>query len=278
MNKMKKLLKNELTKTLNYASFKVLMTLHFVLFLLVIIIASKIDIAVPGFSMRNLFRFPDVWATFAWIASWFNILLAIMVIVLVGNEFSFRTFRQQVINGLSVDDLVIGKGIVIFLIALYSLLLVFLLGSVFGIMFSHNFEFADLFSKSYLLAVYFIQAVGYMIIGMLFAVIFRNNSLSIIMFLLYFIFIEPIIRRFFSPEVRQFFPVKIISHLTPPPEVLAIASEKTIENSAGTTSFDFESIGLIPHQLSLFITLLLAIGFIALFVFIIFWVMRKRDL
>jgi len=133
------------------------MTLHFILFLMVIIVASKIDIAVPGFSMRNLFRFPDVWATFAWIASWFNILLAIMVIVLVGNEFLFRTFRQQVINGLSVDDLVVGKGIIIFFIALYSLLLVFLLGSVFGIIFSHNFEFADLFSKSHLLAVYFIS-------------------------------------------------------------------------------------------------------------------------
>ena len=117
-----------------------------------------------------------------------------------------------------------------------------------------------------------------MIIGMLFAIIFRNNSLSIIMFLLYFIFIEPIIRRFFSPGVRQFFPVKIISHLTPPPEILTIASEKTLENSTGTSNFDFESIGLIPHQLPLFVTLLLALGFIALFVFIIFWIMRKRDL
>lgn len=254
------------------------MTLHFMLFILVIIVASRIDIAVPGFSMRNLFRFPDVWATFAWIASWFNMLLAIMVIVLVGNEFSFHTFRQQVINGLSIDDLIIGKGIVIFFIALYGVLLVFLSGTVFGIVFSHDFEFADLFSKSYLLAVYFIQAVGYMIIGMLIAVILRNNSLSIIMFLLYFIFIEPIIRKFFSPEVRQFFPVKIISHLTPPPEVLTIASKKTIEIAAGSSNFDFEAIGLIPHQLSLLTTLLLAVGFISLFVFLIFQVMRRRDL
>lgn len=275
---MKNLLKNELTKTLNYSSFKVIMTLHFMLFILVIIVASRIDIAVPGFSMRNLFRFPDVWATFAWIASWFNMLLAIMVIVLVGNEFSFHTFRQQVINGLSIDDLIIGKGIVIFFIALYGVLLVFLSGTVFGIVFSHDFEFADLFSKSYLLAVYFIQAVGYMIIGMLIAVILRNNSLSIIMFLLYFIFIEPIIRKFFSPEVRQFFPVKIISHLTPPPEVLTIASKKTIEVAAGSSNFDFEAIGLIPHQLSLLTTLLLAVGFISLFVFLIFQVMRRRDL
>lgn len=275
---MKNLLKNELTKTLNYSSFKVIMTLHFMLFILVIIVASRIDIAVPGFSMRNLFRFPDVWATFAWIASWFNMLLAIMVIVLVGNEFSFHTFRQQVINGLSIDDLIIGKGIVIFFIALYGVLLVFLSGTVFGIVFSHDFEFADLFSKSYLLAVYFIQAVGYMIIGMLIAVILRNNSLSIIMFLLYFIFIEPIIRKFFSPEVRQFFPVKIISHLTPPPEVLTIASKKTIEGAAGSSNFDFEAIGLIPHQLSLLTTLLLAVGFISLFVFLIFQVMRRRDL
>lgn len=275
---MKNLLKNELTKTLNYSSFKVIMTLHFMLFILVIIVASRIDIAVPGFSMRNLFRFPDVWATFAWIASWFNMLLAIMIIVLVGNEFSFHTFRQQVINGLSIEDLIIGKGIVIFFIALYGVLLVFLSGTVSGIIFSHDFEFADLFSKSYLLAVYFIQAVGYMIIGMLIAVIFRNNSLSIIMFLLYFIFIEPIIRKFFSPEVRQFFPVKIISHLTPPPEVLTIASKKTIEGAAGGSNFDFEAIGLIPHQLPLLTTLLVAAGFISLFVFLIFQVMRRRDL
>lgn len=275
---MKNLMKNEFTKTLNYSSFKVIMTLHFMLFILVIIVASRIDIAVPGFSMRNLFRFPDVWATFAWIASWFNMLLAIMVIVLVGNEFSFHTFRQQVINGLSIEDLIIGKGIVIFFIALYGVLLVFLSGTVSGIIFSHDFEFADLFSKSYLLAVYFIQAVGYMIIGMLIAVIFRNNSLSIIMFLLYFIFIEPIIRKFFSPEVRQFFPVKIISHLTPPPEVLTIASKKTIEGAAGSSNLDFEAIGLIPHQLSLLTTLLVAAGFISLFVFLIFQVMRRRDL
>ncbi len=254
------------------------MTLHFMLFILVIIVASRIDIAVPGFSMRNLFRFPDVWATFAWIASWFNMLLAIMIIVLVGNEFSFHTFRQQVINGLSIEDLIIGKGIVIFFIALYGVLLVFLSGTVSGIIFSHDFEFADLFSKSYLLAVYFIQAVGYMIIGMLIAVIFRNNSLSIIMFLLYFIFIEPIIRKFFSPEVRQFFPVKIISHLTPPPEVLTIASKKTIEGAAGGSNFDFEAIGLMPHQLPLLTTLLVAAGFISLFVFLIFQVMRRRDL
>lgn len=245
---------------------------------MVVIVTSKIDIAVPGFSMRNLFRFPDVWASFAWIASWFNILLAIMVIVLVGNEFSFRTFRQQIIDGLKVDDLIIGKGFVIFLIAVYGLLLVFLSGAVFGIIFSHDFKFVDLFSKSYLLAVYFVQAIGYMVIGMLFAVIFRNNSLSIIMFLLYFIFIEPIIRKFFSPEVRQFFPVKIISHLTPPPEVLTIASEKTIENTAGSSNLDFESIGLISHQLSHVVTLILALLFIALFVFLVFWIMRKRDI
>lgn len=254
------------------------MTLHFILFLMVVILASKIDVAVPGFSMRNLFRFPDVWASFAWVASWFNILLAIMVIVLVGNEFSFRTFRQQIIDGLNIKELLLGKGFVIFMIALYGLLLVFISGSVFGIIFSNSFELAGLFSKSYLLAVYFIQAIGYMVIGVLFAVIFRNNSLSIIMFFLYFILIEPIIRKFFSPEIRQYFPVKIISHLTPPPEILTIASKKTMEDTAGNGNLNFESIGLIHDQLSLAVTLLLAVAFIILFGFLVFWIMRKRDI
>ena len=148
---MKKLLKIELVKTLHYASFKVILILHFLLFLLVIFVTSQIEITVPGFNIKNLFQFPHVWESFSWMASWFNLLLAILLMVLVSNEFSFHTFRQHIITGLSRNDLVIGKGIIIFTIALYSLLLVLLTSTICGIIFTRDFSLSRIFEKSYLL-------------------------------------------------------------------------------------------------------------------------------
>ena len=275
---MRKLFKIELIKTINYVSFKVIIALHFILFLLVIFVASQVDVSVPGFRMKNLFQFPHVWSSFAWVASWFNLLLAIILMVLVGNEYSFKTFRQHVMNGLGRYDLVMGKGIVIVLISIYGLLLVLLSGAVSGIIFTKNIDFSDIFQKAYVLAVYFIQAVGYMTLGFLIAVLFRNTALSIVMFLLYFIFIEPILRKFFPQDVRQYFPVRIISNLTPMPEFLTVTSEESLLGSLDNSNLTLDAIGIRPEPLPLGITVVLAVLYITLFAFLTSLIVRKRDL
>jgi ABC-2 type transport system permease protein len=275
---MKKLIKIELIKTLNYASFKVIIALHFILFLLVIFITSQIDISVPGFRMKNLFQFPHVWSSFAWVSSWFNLLLAIILIVMVGNEYSFKTFRQHIMNGLGRYDLLLGKGVVILFIAIYGLLLVLLSGAVSGIIFSKNVGFFNIFQKGYILAVYFIQAVGYMTLGVFITVLLRNTALSVVMFLLYFILIEPILRKFFPHDVRQYFPVKIISNLTPMPEFLTVTSEESFLGGSGKSNLDFDVIGIRPEPLPLFTTVIMAIFYIALFAFLTSLIIRRRDL
>lgn len=275
---MKKLLQIELVKIWNYASFRVILILHFLLFLLVIFVSSKIDISVPGLTVKNLFQFPHVWEFFSWIASWFNLLLAVLLILLVGNEFTFKTFRQQVITGLSRDDLIIGKSFVVLLIALYGVLLVFLTSTGSGLILTRNLSISVIFEKSYLLGVYFIQAVGYMTLGFLIALIFRNTALSIVMYLLYFMLIEPVIRLVFPREARLYFPVKIISNLTPRPEFLTIASDEPMLNASGQSNLDLHAIGIAQEPLPFYLTILLALGYIAIFSFLIFLILRKRDI
>ncbi len=275
---MKKLFKIELIKIWNYASFRVILILHFLLFLLVIFVSSQIDISVPGLTMKNLFQFPHVWESFAWIASWFNLLLAVMLILLVGNEFSYKTFRQQVITGLSRNDLIIGKSLVVLLVALYGVLLVLLTSTIFGLIFTRGLSVAVVFEKSYLLVVYFIQAIGYMTIGFLIAVLFRNTALSIVMYLLYFILIEPIIRLMFPRDARLYFPVKIISNLTPRPEFLTIASNEPMLDASGHSNLDLSAIGIAPDPLPFYLTILLALAYIAVFSSLIFIFIRKRDI
>lgn len=275
---MKKLFSLEKIKALSYPAFKTLMIIHFLLFFLVILVVSRAHFSIPGFSIKGLYQFPNIWQFFPWVASWFNLFLAIVIIILVGNEFSFRTFRQNVIDGLSRNDLIKGKLILIFTIAVYTLIMVLLAVFIFGLINTKNISFDIIFENSYLILIYFVQAIGYMTLGLLISIIFRNNALSIIMFILYFFPIEPIIRVMFKAEARNFFPIKIISNLTPTPEFLTMASEKSYTNASGTSSLDFSEIGLLPEKLPVGITVLLAAGYIGFFIAVSTLLLNKRNL
>jgi len=275
---MKKLFQIEKIKALSYPAFKTLMIIHFLLFFLVVLVVSQIQFSIPGFSVKKLYQFPNIWEFFPWVASWFNLFLAIVVILLVGNEFSFRTFRQNVIDGLSRNDLLRGKMILIFSIAVYTFLMVFIAVMIFGLINSDDYSMNAIFGKSYLLLIYFIQALGYMSLGVLIAIIFRNNALSIIMFILYFFPIEPIIRWIFEAHTRRYFPIKIISNLTPMPEFLTMTSENTFTNEAGNSSLDLQEIGLTIEPLSVGLNVGLALVYIAIFIAVSTYLLNKKNL
>jgi len=272
---MKRIFQIEWAKIAPYSFVRVMLILLVSLFVLVIFVTSRIDISVPGFTWRNIYRFPYNWQSFAWVASWFNVLLAIIVITVTGNEFQNRTLRQQVMSGLSRNEWLAGKGMLILSLALVGIITVIITALVFGFSFTKDINAGMIFRETGILLVYFIQAIGYMIMGLLFVSIFRSNALSIILFLLYFIFIEPIIRLMCPPEARLWFPVKIISHLTPPPEILQLASQEGLSESGNLT---FESIGLISKQLPQSVNLVMAIAYISVFGLLTWMLMRKRDI
>ena len=117
-----------------------------------------------------------------------------------------------------------------------------------------------------------------MTLGLLFSIIFRNNALSIIMFILYFFPIEPIIRAIFKADARRFFPMKIISNLTPTPEFLTMTSEKTYTNASGKSSLDLSEIGILPKNLPLGITVALAAGYIGFFIALSYLLINRKNL
>ncbi len=274
---IKQLLKIESVKLLNYVNAKVIMALHLGFFALVLFMVSQVKITFPGFSSENLFRFPYIWNVTAWFASWFNLLLAILVMVITCNEYSFRTFRQSLIDGLSRNDLFVGKSAVIFTLALYAALLVVLLSVVLGVVYTHRFDFSDLFSNAWITGVYFVQAIGYMYLGLLIANMLRNPALSIVSFLVLRLIAEPVLRQFFPSAIRHFFPFKVITGLTPMPEVLTITSEMGHSVQSGQSALDLSEIGLVSTPIPLYITLLLAIGYIVLFAALSWYIIRKRD-
>ncbi len=274
---MRSIILNEITKTWSYKTFRVIILLHFILFFLVVLVTSRLNITIPGISTDNLYYFPNIWEFFPWIASWFNLLLAILIIVMTGNEFTYRTFRQHVVDGFSRSDLLKGKAFMILMIAIYSFLMVLLFSLIFGFIFTPDYSDGAFISKSYILLVYFVQAVAYMSFGFLLAVVFRNTALAIVLFFLYRLIIEPVIRLFFPARLRQFFPIKVISNLTPTPEFLAISSgNQDVGNGPG--SLNLREIGILAEDLPVYLNLLLAIGYTSIFIGLAYMLLKKRNL
>jgi ABC-2 type transport system permease protein len=274
---IKKLLKIEFIKNFNYINFWVMAGLWVLLFALVVFIVTQINIGAPGLESKPYLQFPSVWTTIAWVASWFNLILAIIMIVTVGNEFSYRTFRSQVICGLSRNHLILGKGLFIMVMAFASMLIVLLFTVIFGCIFTSFGTETSIFQKSYTLFVYFIQSIGYMSLGMMIAILLKNTALSIVTFILYFFPAEPIIRNILPDPAFLYFPMKVISNLTPPPDIF----HGSFTTAHMSTSINGQVVQQAPPpvaELSLSMNVTLAVVYIILFFAVSSLTVNKRNL
>jgi len=212
-----------------------------------------------------------VWEFFPWIASWFNLLLAVLIIVLTCNEFRYNTFRQQVMNGLHEGHLLLGKIYIIVVIALYALLLVIVSGLVFGSI--HGGPQSGLMDLSGFqnVGIYFLQTVAYMSMALFFSVLLRTNGLAIIIFVLYLFPGEVILRNLIFPSVENYFPAKLISDLTPLPSMFttSITPLRGSGLEMGTTVQE----GLTAAQSSGFAAL-----YVVIFLGLTYWVLKRRSI
>jgi len=56
-----------------------------------------------------LYHFPDVWLNLVWWSGFFKVSLGIMVVISITNEYTYRTIRQNVIDGLSRWEFLLSK-------------------------------------------------------------------------------------------------------------------------------------------------------------------------
>src|SRR6201996_2594313 len=127
---MLKILRVEWMKVKNYRTFWILLAI------------SVISIPAFSYSLYNLmnnsfpkvkgksvlgspFAFPDVWQTVSWNSTWLFIIPAILIITLVTNEFTYKTHRQNIIDGWSRGQFVGVKLVVVLLLSIVSTIMVF---------------------------------------------------------------------------------------------------------------------------------------------------------
>ena len=257
---MLNLLSIEYKKLIPYPTFWIIFGLFFLFTPVVFYGVGQIKFDVFPIDFETIYNFPNVWNNITYIASWFNLLIGMLLVILVCNEFSFKTFRQQVIDGHSKADFIISKILLISSFSLLSTLYLFIIGAFFGYL--SGSEASILTDTKYLL-IYFIQSLGYMSVALILAIIIRSSAISIILFICS-IFVESIVRLFMPDVLAPYFPMKIISNLTPFPS----------PGGVQVSSIN----GVITDSISLNTSAIVAIIYIISFLGISYIILTKKDI
>src|SRR5260221_3952673 len=109
-----------------------------------------------------LYHFPDVWHNLVFISGFFKIVLAIMVVISITNEFTYRTIRQNIIDGLSRWQFLQSKILTNALLSVMSVAMVFIIGLVTGLIYSPEIQAGYVFSDLEIFSAYFFEVFPFL--------------------------------------------------------------------------------------------------------------------
>ena len=226
---MKRLLSIELQKIWKNKASRVLTLTYFILLTFIALIASiKFDLGIFKFHLAEMgiFNFPFIWHFNTYIAAILKLFLAIVIVSMMANEYSYGTLKQNLIDGMSKREFILSKFLTVVLFATVSTIFIFVMSLILGFSFSSYTESSIVFSGlSYLLA-YFIKLVGFFSFCLFLGILVKRSAFAL-GFLLVWNIIEGIIKGVLSfklfPEsttassIMQFFPLESMSNLITEP-------------------------------------------------------------
>jgi ABC-2 type transport system permease protein len=166
-----------------------------------------------------LYHFPDVWMNLIWVGGLLKVLLAIMVVISVTNEFTYRTVRQNIIDGLSRFDFLLSKILTNVLLSLISVAMIFLIGLVTGLIYSPSIQIGQIFTDLEFFPAYFLEIFFFLSYALMLSILIQRSGLTIIVLLLSQM-IEAIIKinvDDYVPGIIPFFPMQSIWDLVSMP-------------------------------------------------------------
>lgn len=223
------LLKIDLKKLTSYRTFWIVCGLYFVT--LAFSTASGMEFlkwlarTIEGFGSNlninriPLYHFPDVWLNLIYFSGLFKVVLGIMTVISITNEYQYRTLRQNIIDGLSRWEFLATKMLTNVLLSFLSVAMIMVISFVTGLIYTPvinwNFVFADM---EFLIA-YFIEIFAFLSFALMLGVLIQRPGLAIILLLLSRM-LEYIIRENIDealPWVIPFLPLESLSNLVPLP-------------------------------------------------------------
>lgn len=167
-------------------------------------------------TMLPIYDFEDIWQNLAWLGYFFKIFPAFLLIISITNEFQFKTHRQNIIDGLSRTEFFLSKLSFAAFLACLSGALIFILGIILGLANATLRSFDAFTVHLYFIPAHIFQLFLYFILAIFLALLIRKSAITIVLLLLYTVFLEPIataITGHWYPLVASWFPLKSFANV-----------------------------------------------------------------
>ena len=181
------LLKIEWLKIKNYTAFKVMVLFFiigvFALNYIVFIVNKYIVKNVPGAGLVSFspYDFENTWQSTSYATGFILLLPSLLLLMLFTNEYTFKTHRQNIIDGLSRQQFISVKIMMALIFALASTILVIISALIFGLASGTAFSFNGMLFVGY----FFLKALSYNLIAILFSVLVKRTGFAIGIFFIY---------------------------------------------------------------------------------------------
>lgn len=162
-----------------------------------------------------LYHFPDVWLNLIWVSGLLKVLLAIMVVISVTNEFTYRTIRQNIIDGMSREEFILSKISTNALLSLTSVTMTFVIALITGMIYSPSLHLDHMITDMEFIPAYFLEIFFFLSYALMLSMLVQRSGLTIILLLL-----TPLIELIiqiniddYVPALVQFLPMQSIREL-----------------------------------------------------------------
>ncbi|WP_333694548.1 ABC transporter permease [Flavobacterium sp.] len=279
---MIRLLEIEFQKIWKNRASRVLTIAYFVILSFIALIAS-IKFKIGNFELQiadqGIFNFPYIWHFNTYIAALLKFFLAIVIVSMMANEYSYGTLKQNLIDGLSKREFIQSKFLTVLAFALGSTLFVFVMSLLLGFSFSSYTEIGIVFSDLEYLLAYFLKLTAFFSFCLFLGILVKRSA-----FALGFLFVWNIIEgigigvlkfKIFKGSddyqyITQFFPLESMSNLIREP-FSRLSVIKSIEETIGGEAIARDyGVGIVP--------LLIVGAWIVIFMLMSYKILQKRDL
>ncbi len=169
--------------------------------------------------LGNPFAFPETWHSVAYFSSIFVLLPSILVIMLVTNEYNFKTHRQNIIDGWSRQQYITSKLFDVLIVSVIATLVYVAVSIAFGI-YADSSTVSQWNEQLRYIPLFLLQTFSQLSIAFLLGYLIKKAFIALGIFLFYYLIVENIATtyaRYKMNDIGRFLPFEISDRIIPSP-------------------------------------------------------------
>ena len=281
---MFRLLNIEFHKLKHNKASKVLSIIYFGLLTSIALIAA-IKFEFGNFKLHladaGIFNFPYIWHFNTYIAAILKFFLLLVIVSMMSNEYSYKTLKQNLIDGLSKKEFILSKFYTVIAFSLISTIFVFVVSLVLGLIYSDYNELAIIISDLEYFLAFFIKLVGFFSFGLFLGILVKRSAFAVGAMFIWLI-AESMFKGFLYWQfkdaekigdkvdaIMQFLPLEAMANLIKEP-FTRLGAVRSAANTMGETFSKSYSVE--------FSSILVVSSWTFIFIYLSYALLKKRDL